>query len=213
MSETSSQAHLAYLTLESLIVTLKLRPGSLVTEKQLIDLAGHGRTPVREAIQKLSWQGLIEVRARVGLQITMIKPEDHLHVMQVRRTLEPLAAALVAEHASAQARAAMIECAQAMTACSINADTEGFLAADKAFDEIMEATCPNAYLTSALAPLQTHARRLWFSTASTQHMDRSVDLHVKVIRAINQADPTAAATAMEDLMDYLDERYSAARQT
>ncbi|MEK1926049.1 MAG: FCD domain-containing protein, partial [Rhizobium giardinii] len=105
------------------------------------------------------------------------------------------------------------ECAQAMTACSINADMEGFLAADKAFDEIMEATCPNAYLTSALAPLQTHARRLWFSTASTQHMDRSVDLHVKVIRAINQADPTAAATAMEDLMDYLDERYSAARQT
>ena len=213
MSETSSQAHLAYLTLESLIVTLKLRPGSLVTEKQLIDLAGHGRTPVREAIQKLSWQGLIEVRARVGLQITVIKPEDHLHVMQVRRTLEPLAAALVAEHASAQARAAMIECAQAMTACSINADMEGFLAADKAFDDIMEATCPNAYLTSALAPLQTHARRLWFSTASTQHMDRSVDLHVKVIRAINQADPTAAATAMDDLMDYLGERYSAARQT
>jgi DNA-binding GntR family transcriptional regulator len=184
-----------------------------VTEKQLIDLAGHGRTPVREAIQKLSWQGLIEVRARVGLQITVIKPEDHLHVMQVRRALEPLAAALVAEHASAHARAAMIECAQAMTACSINADMEGFLAADKAFDEIMEATCPNAYLTSALAPLQTHARRLWFSTASTQHMDRSVDLHVKVIRAINQANPTAAASAMEDLMDYLGERYSAARQT
>ena len=62
MSESSSQAHLAYLTLESLIVTLKLRPGSLVTEKQLIDLAGHGRTPVREAIQKLSWQGIKDFR-------------------------------------------------------------------------------------------------------------------------------------------------------
>ncbi len=206
MAGSSSQAHLAYLALESLIVTLKLKPGSLVTEKQLIDLAGHGRTPVREAIQKLAWQGLIEVRARVGLQISLIKPDDHLHVMQVRRKLEPLAAALVAEHADAQARTTMIECAQTMTACSINADMEGFLAADKTFDDVMESACPNVFLTSTLAPLQTHARRHWFSTASTQRMDRSVELHVKVIRAINQADPAAAEKAMENLMDYLSER-------
>ena len=136
---SSSQAHLAYLALETSIVTLKLKPGSLVTEKQLIDLAGHGRTPVREASQKLEWQGLIAVRPRVGLQITLIKPEDHANVMLVRHKLEPLAASLVAEHADAEARAAMIECAQTMTACSINADMEGFLAADKAFDDIMEA--------------------------------------------------------------------------
>jgi DNA-binding GntR family transcriptional regulator len=206
MSGSSSQAHLAYLALESLIVTLKLEPGSLVTEKQLIDLAGHGRTPVREAIQKLAWQGLIAVRARVGLQICDIKADDHRHVMETRSRLEPLAAALVAEHASAEQRAEMIECAQRMTACSINADMEGFLSADKAFDEIMEAACPNAFLTSALAPLQTHARRLWFKAASTEHMDRSVDLHVKVIRAIHQGNPEAASTAMTQLMGYLADR-------
>ena len=67
MTETAaSQAHLAYLALEGLIVTLKLKPGSLVTERELIELAGHGRTPVREAIQKLEWQGLIAVRPRAG---------------------------------------------------------------------------------------------------------------------------------------------------
>ncbi len=55
----NSQSHLAYLALEHRIVTLALKPGALVTEKQLIELAGHGRTPVREAIQKLAWQGLI----------------------------------------------------------------------------------------------------------------------------------------------------------
>ncbi|OJF90009.1 GntR family transcriptional regulator [Pararhizobium antarcticum] len=206
MSRSSSQAHLAYLSLESLIVTLKLAPGSLVTEKQLIELAGHGRTPVREAIQKLAWQGLIAVRARVGLQISEIKPDDHRHVMDVRSRLEPLAAALVAEHASLKQRTALIECAQHMTACSINADMEGFLSADKAFDEIMEAACPNAFLTAALAPLQTHARRLWFKAASAEHMDQSVDLHVKVIRAIHQADAAAASAAMTKLLAYLADR-------
>lgn len=204
MTESAaSQAHLAYLALEGLIVTLKLKPGSLVTERQLIALAGHGRTPVREAIQKLEWQGLIAVRPRAGLQITAIRPEDHAEVMATRRQLEPLAADLVARHAGEAHRGELVACAQAMTACSIHSDMEGFLAADKAFDEIMEAACPNRFLTAALAPLQTHARRLWFARADNRQMDHSVDLHVKVIRAIRNADGQAAATAMATLIDDL----------
>ena len=70
-------------------------------------------------------------------------------------------------------------------------------------DEIMEEACPNRFLTSALAPLQTHSRRLWFARADNRHMDRSVDLHVKVIRAIRNGDGAGAAAAMSDLLDYL----------
>lgn len=199
----ASHAHLAYLALEGLVVTLQLEPGALVTERQLIALAGHGRTPVREAIQKLEWQGLIAVRPRAGLQITAIRPEDHAEVMATRRQLEPLAADLVARHAGEPHREKLVACAQAMTACSIHSDMEGFLAADKAFDEIMETACPNRFLTAALAPLQTHARRLWFARADDRQMDRSVDLHVKVIRAIRNADGPAAASAMATLIDDL----------
>lgn len=203
MDNAASQAHLAYLTLEGLIVTLKLKPGSLVTERQLIELAGHGRTPVREAIQKLEWQGLIAVRPRAGLQITAIRPDDHAHVMATRRQLEPLAATLVAQHADDNHREQLVACAQTMTACSIHSDLEGFLAADKTFDEIMEEACPNRYLTAALAPLQTHSRRLWFTRADNQHMDGSVERHVKVIRAIRNGDRLAAEAAMTGLIDYL----------
>lgn len=88
MRETQeSQSRLAYLTLESLIVTLKLAPGSLVTEKQLIALADFGRTPVREAIQKLEWQGLIEVRPRAGLQIAPLNPAHPQMVLETRLSL------------------------------------------------------------------------------------------------------------------------------
>ena len=201
----ASQAHLAYLALEGHIVTLRLKPGSLVTERQLIELSGHGRTPVREAIQKLEWQGLIAVRPRAGLRIAAIRPDDHAEVMAVRRQLEPLAAGLVAHHAGDGHRARLVACAQTMTACSIDSDMEGFLAADKAFDEIMEDACPNRFLTSALAPLRTHSRRLWFARADSRRMDRSVDLHVNVIRAIRNADAPAASAAMTALLDHLSE--------
>ncbi|AFL52071.1 GntR family transcriptional regulator [Sinorhizobium fredii] len=199
----SSQSHLAYLALERLIVTLKLKPGTLVTERQLLELANHGRTPVREAIQKLAWQGLIEVRPRVGLQISTIRPDDRMHLMQTRQRLEPLAAALVAEHASAGARHEISDCRQQMADCAGHGDLEGFLVADKRFDEVMEAACPNRFLTAALAPLQTHARRIWFASASPEKMKGSVERHVKVMRAIEAADSVGAAASMSQLMDYL----------
>ncbi|MBB3964541.1 GntR family transcriptional regulator [Rhizobium metallidurans] len=199
----SSQSHLAYLALEHAIVTLALTPGALVNEKQLIDLSGHGRTPVREAIQKLAWQGLIVVKPRVGLQIAEIGLTDHAHVMQVRRELEPIAAALVAEHATEGQRNQLVECARAMSNCAVSGDLAGFFAADKAFDEILEESCPNAFITSALGPVQTHSRRLWYSKASPERMDRSISLHVAVIRAIQQGKAGEARKAMTALIDYL----------
>ncbi|MGX9990440.1 GntR family transcriptional regulator [Rhizobium sp. Z1P35] len=199
----TSQSHLAYLALEHLIVTLALKPGALVTEKQLIDMAGHGRTPVREAIQKLAWQGLILVKPRVGLQVAEIAPEDHRNVMQVRRELEPIAARLVAEHASDEQRARLLDCARAMEECAVSADLAGFFAADKAFDEVLEDACPNGFITAALGPVQTHSRRLWYSKANPERMDRAIALHVAVIRAIHQGRPDEARATTALLIDYL----------
>ncbi|MFB9950880.1 GntR family transcriptional regulator [Rhizobium puerariae] len=203
-SDVEPLSRQAYRRLENLIVTLKLAPGAPVTEKQLIGLAGQGRTPVREAIQKLEWQGLIRVRPRVGLQITEIVATDHDSIMQVRRQLEPLAAALVAEHAAEEQRVALVDCAKAMNATAVTGDIPGFLDADKRFDDIFEEACPNRFLTAALAPLQTHSRRLWFSKASVDQMDLSVTRHVAVIRAIQASDAEGARKAMETLLAYLE---------
>ncbi|MEN3145890.1 GntR family transcriptional regulator [Neorhizobium sp. IRAMC:178] len=202
-SEAESLSRQAYRRLENLIVTLQLAPGALVTEKQLIRLAGQGRTPVREAIQKLEWQGLMRVRSRVGLQVTEIIESDHEAIMQARRQLEPVAAALVAEHANEEQRTALLDCAKAMGAAAATSDIPGFLEADKRFDDILEEACPNRFLTSALAPLQTHSRRRWFSNASIERMDQSVTQHVAVIRAIRSGDVEAAQRAMETLLAYL----------
>jgi len=205
MTASRSLSHQAYLALEHLLVTRQLEPGAMVTEKQLIEAAGHGRTPVREAIQKLAWQGLIAVRARVGLQITEVRDQDHAHVLQVRRELEPLVAALAAKHANTTQRAALIDCAQAMAASAATGNLSGFFAADKQFDNILDDACPNAFLTQALAPLRTHARRLYYAQISVERMDRAIALHVGVIRAIQQGDAALAHKTMSQLIALTDE--------
>jgi DNA-binding GntR family transcriptional regulator len=196
-----SQSRLAYRRLESLIVTLRLAPGSLVTEKQLIGLAGLGRTPVREAIQKLEWQGLMEVRPRAGLQITALDPAYPAMIMETRRQLEPLAARQVAENMSPGTREKLIECAKRMTECSVTGDREGFLAADKVFDEIIEATCPNPFISQALGSLQTHSRRYWFASATQHSLEDAVELHVRVIRTLLQGDAADAEKQMTALVN------------
>lgn len=204
MVETAeSHSRLAYRRLESLIVTLRLAPAAMVTEKELIALAGFGRTPVREAIQKLEWQGLIAVRPRAGLQVTALDPAHPAMIYETRRQLDPLAARLMADNIDAAARASLIACAKAMTECSVTGDKSGFLEADKLFDEILERTCPNRFVIQALAALQTHARRYWFHAADSAALERSVDLHVKVIRALLKGDPAAAEATMRDLVDGL----------
>ncbi|WP_037449339.1 FCD domain-containing protein, partial [Sinorhizobium fredii] len=109
----------------------------------------------------------------------------------------------VAEHASTETRQVMSDCRQMMQDCAGRGDLEGFLVADKMFDEVMEEACPNRFLTAALAPLQTHARRIWFASASPEKMKGSVERHVKVMRAIEAADSAGAAASMSQLMDYL----------
>jgi DNA-binding GntR family transcriptional regulator len=196
-----SQSRLAYLRLENLIVTLTLAPGSMVTEKELIAVAGLGRTPVREAIQKLEWQGLIAVKPRAGLQIAPLDPDHPAQIYETRRRLEPLAARLVAGRIDAASREALIECAKAMTECSMTGDKLGFLDADKVFDDILERRCPNPFVNQALSALQTHARRYWFHLAERATLERSVDLHVGVIRALLQGDPDGSEAAMQTLVD------------
>ena len=59
--ENPSLADQAYQLLEEQLVTLQFTPGELLGEKDLVRRAGFGRTPVREAIQRLAAEGLLRV--------------------------------------------------------------------------------------------------------------------------------------------------------
>ena len=89
----------AYHALEKMIVTLELPPAAITTEKALIENLQLGRTPVREAIQKLAWEGLIEIRPRAGLAIAPLKAQDWVQIVDARRGVETVLARCAARHA------------------------------------------------------------------------------------------------------------------
>jgi DNA-binding GntR family transcriptional regulator len=90
LPETGSLAEQAYRVLEEQLVTLKLAPGELIAEKDLMSRANIGRTPVREAIQRLSAEGLLQVLPRKGLMVTPLRRTDLTRIIEARRVLERL---------------------------------------------------------------------------------------------------------------------------
>src|SRR3990170_3225564 len=82
----------AYYRLEEMIVTLELAPGAILSEQALSSELGIGRTPVREALQRLSREGLVVVLPRKAIIVTETDPKRQLLVLEVRRELERLLA-------------------------------------------------------------------------------------------------------------------------
>ena len=193
----------AYRALERSIVTLELTPGSIETEGALIDRVGLGRTPVREAIQRLAWEGLIEIRPRAGLAVAPLHAADWLRVLEVRREVEIILARSAARFVTMRSADAFHAAALAMQQAVLNGDVLRYLDADKALDEAIAQAADNAFAARLAAPLQTHSRRFWFRYQAGTGLAAGAEQHVRVIHAILDADEARAERETGELIDLL----------
>lgn len=193
----------AYRALERMIVTLDLAPGSVTTEGALIERVGLGRTPVREAIQRLSWEGLMSVRPRAGLAIAPLESGDWVKIIDARRGVEVLLARSAARWLTAEAVAALESAASAMQEAVAAGDVGGFLEADKSLDEAVALAADNRFAAQLAGPLQTHSRRFWYRYRGRDGLAEAAGHHVALIQAILARDEEAAGTEADRLMTLL----------
>ena len=189
----------AYRALERMIVTLELPPAGTTTEGALIELLALGRTPVREAIQRLAWEGLIEIRPRSGLAIAPLKAADWPLVVDARAGVEAVLARSAARHVAPEAAARLRSASGAMGEAVAAKDVLAFLAADKLLDEVIADAADNAFAARVAAPLQTHSRRFWFRYQSGTGLARSAGHHMRLIEAILDRDERRAGREAERL--------------
>jgi DNA-binding GntR family transcriptional regulator len=90
----------AYHLLEEKIVTLQLKPSEFLSEYALVSQLGLGRTPIREALQRLAREGLVLILPRKGILVAPADPDKQLLVLEVRRELERLLSRSAAKRAT-----------------------------------------------------------------------------------------------------------------
>jgi DNA-binding GntR family transcriptional regulator len=198
-----SLAEQAYRLLEAQLVTLELAPGALIAEKDLVDRVDIGRTPVREAIQRLSAEGLLQVLPRKGLMVTPLRRSDLLQIIEVRRVLERLMVVKAAERATPDQRQALLILGGHLEAAED--DLEHFFRLDRRLDELLEAACHNHFLVQALAAMHSQCRRLWYLHRERLDLTVSARLHGGLARAVAERDGSGAIRALDEIIAILED--------
>lgn len=190
--------------LEELVVVSDLAPGAAVTEQELCERLKLGRTPVREAVQRLATQRLLKVLPRRGIVITQVEAMDYLGLLETRRALNRLMAELAAVRASLDQRAELKDCLVAMTDAAAHKGLKEYLRQDKRCYDILQEAAGNPSLIQAMAPIHAHCRRFWFLHQNAWDLEEAARGQIALMKAIIRGDSAAALAATDAQMDYLD---------
>ena len=204
--ETSSLTDRAYGELEERIVTLQLEPGAVLSETTLAQQLGFGRTPVREALQRLAREGLVVIFPRRGILVSEIDVKRQLALLEVRRELERLMATKATQRASDGEREQFVAIAEGMEQASVDNDDIAFMRLDRELNLLVAKATRNEFASRTMGLMHGLSRRFWyFHYKEVADLPLCAKLHADLARAISQRDSEAAAAASEHLMDYIED--------
>src|SRR3712207_4768517 len=103
----ATKSDLAYTRVRELILSGELEPGSVINQAGLAKEIGISTTPLREALRRLMQQGLVELDAHRDARVTQLDAAEARDLLEVRRSLDPMAASLAAERRTRQDLAEM----------------------------------------------------------------------------------------------------------
>lgn len=203
--DVENQAQMAYRTVEEMIVTLKLPPGSKISEKALHRLLGFGRTPIREALQRLAIEGTVKILPRAGVLVSEIDVAEQLNMIEVRRELEKIMAGRAARLAMEDQQKAFLQLADRFVRAAKKNDESAFIETDREFNSLVVGTAKSKYAAYAIGPIGAQTRRFWYL-----HFERFGDLahvcrlHAAIARKIAANDEAGARKASDVLLDYVE---------
>jgi DNA-binding GntR family transcriptional regulator len=181
----------AYEKIERLIVFQELAPGSLVSET------------VREALQQLARNRLVEIHPNKGVLVPPASVETQLRMLDLRRVLEALAVRLACQESTETDRIPMEEMIRLLEADRFT--LRQYVDTVKDTHQMIVAASHNEYLADAMAPLQGLSRRFWITHVRDERAEitHGSRLHARILRAILDRDSEAAEKASYALNDYL----------
>ena len=155
-------AERAYIELRDRIVTLRLAPGTLLREDELMRELAIGRTPLREAVKRLALENLVVVQPRSGTFVTSVDAADIVHISEVRADLEAQAAELAAlrmDGLTRQRAEALLEEVRAMEGA---ADPDALMNLDESIHQLIWKGSHNPYLAETLERYFVLSLRIWY---------------------------------------------------
>ncbi|MDW3219437.1 MAG: GntR family transcriptional regulator [Acidimicrobiales bacterium] len=186
----------AYADLRTMIVRLELAPGDVLREDDLRARLGIGRTPIREALQRLAREHFVTVIPRRGMFVAGIDVSELSMLFETRTVLEPYAARLAAARGTDEHWTRMDAELKATT--KARGDNERLMAIDRRCHELMWQAAGNRFLLDTLDTLYAQSDRLWhLYLAEVADMSHAVSEHRTILDALRSGDGDRVADLVE----------------
>jgi DNA-binding GntR family transcriptional regulator len=191
-----SQSELAYMRIKDRIVSLDMAPGSVVNEARLREDLEIGRTPIREALQRLALENLVKSIPHRGTFVTDVNITDLARITEVRVVLEAHAARLAAERLAGDDRLAIQELLAVLEGGGA-ADQRELMRLDQQIHRRIYRAARNSFLESTLERYLNLSLRLWYLVVDKEvRLREAVAEHMELLRAVLSGEGSRAEDSM-----------------
>ena len=198
-SPRDRQSERAYQAIRDEIVAGRIQPGDRLVETELAARCGVSRTPVRQALEWLSREGVVELTKRRGARLRSLSPEQVADLYALRAQLEAFACQLAADRAGAADHEALEASVAAFDRAASSGDLDAIAETNAALHRRIATSARNPFLEMALDtvienPLVTRT----FARFGAEELQRSALFHRLIVEAIVRGDGERAGRLMSE---------------
>lgn len=196
-----TKAEIAAERLEAAIVSCELAPGAVFVEAEIAEMLDLGRTPVREALVKLSNENLVKL-GRGGVVIPELNVGTMLKLLELRAPLERLCIQKAIQRQNDNDKKRFAEIVAALEPLPCDNRTE-FMALLRQIHIALAEASKNEFILSSLKTTQGLSRRFWCYFATDEDQKFCTELYCKMLKAFAADIGTTPIAESEKLMAYL----------
>ena len=187
----------AYQQLKRIILEHQVALGGKLNEGELAAALGISRTPVREAMNRLEKEGLVEIFPQRGAFVVKFSEKDIFELFLIRENLEGLAAYLAAERVKENELSKLESCIQGFREPFSERDIQRYTREDFKFHQTIVMLSDAQRLIKLISTLYDHIRIFRLTTMGlSSRMKTSLAEHRRIIEALRKKDPEESERKM-----------------
>jgi len=198
-SKTKNITEQVYEQLEKKIIFCEIEPGSILTEKEICDMLGAGRTPVHEALLLLSRRFLVNF-SKLGIMIPEMNSSIQLQLLEIRRSILKTCVECAIKRLTRSDK----ENIEELLSIVDDLDESEFFSWLGRRQEVLSKASKNFFIYEELRNVQGLSRRFWYFYANKEDNVVVRELHKKILKAVFDKNEEDAIQYVNEIIDYIE---------
>ncbi|PGL70193.1 GntR family transcriptional regulator [Bacillus sp. AFS055030] len=208
LKSAGSLSDQAYDVIKNAIINNEIKPLEYLIEEQIAEKLGISRTPIRTALKKLAYEGLVEMETAKHTRVRMISVEEVQEYQVVRESLEPLVAKLACQSIDSEQLAFLKDICNQQQESIDEKDYSQFINLDTQFHCYLAEFTNNHKLKEFISSLRTNLQRYLILTNTIQSSaPEAVKEHYQILDALERKDSTEASELMLNHIKNVSKRF------